>query len=89
MSAPNFAGATDNGEKVLSTTNFKLWRFATIAKLAMSATSSNGLLTVSQYKTLVSVVIAASTASIFVISTNVVLTPNREAKFFKNAYVPP
>jgi hypothetical protein len=46
---------------VLSTTNFKLC-FGDFDKPAISATSNNGLLTVSQYKTFVSGM-AASTAS--------------------------
>jgi hypothetical protein len=37
----------------------------------------------------VSGVIAASTTSSFVMSTNVVLTPNLGAKFLRKAYVPP
>ena len=78
-----------NGENVLSTTNFKLCFFAIFASDTISATSNNGLLTVSQYKTLVLSLIAASTTSNFVMSTNDVLMPNFGVKFFKNAYVPP
>ena len=55
----------------------------------MSATSNKGLLTDSQYKTLVFEVIEASTISNFVISTNDVSIPIRGEKFFKKAYVPP
>ncbi|MNY17640.1 hypothetical protein D3C86_1509670 [compost metagenome] len=85
ISAPNFAGATDKGEKVLSTTNLILCFLAILANPAISATSSNGLLTVSQYSTLVSGVIEASTISNLVISTKVVLIPNLGVKFFKKA----
>jgi hypothetical protein len=49
--------------------------FGDFDKPAISATSNNGLLTVS-HKTFVSGVMAASTASSFVISTNVVLISN-------------
>ena len=73
MSAPKRAGETERGENVLSTTKVKLCFLARIDKLAISATSNKGLLTVSQYITLVSRVIAASTISIFVMSTKVVL----------------
>ena len=83
--AQTFLGATDNGEKVLSTTNFKLCFLAILANPLISATSSNGLLTVSQYNTLVVSVIAASTRSNFVISTKLVLIPKRGVKFFKKA----
>jgi hypothetical protein len=47
--------------------------FGDFDKPAISATSNNGLLTVSQYKLRVWVM-AASTASSLVISTNVVLS---------------
>jgi hypothetical protein len=53
--------------------------FGDFDKPAISATS-NGLLTVSQYKTFVSGVMAASTAS-SLISTNVVLISNLGVKF--------
>jgi hypothetical protein len=55
--------------------------FGDFDKPAISATSNNGLLTVSQYKTFVSGVMAASTASSLVISTNVVLISNLGVKF--------
>ena len=84
ISAPKSAGETDNGENVLSTTNFKLYFLASLAKPLMSATSNKGLLTDSQYKTLVFVVIEDSTISNFVISTNDVSIPIRGEKFFKN-----
>ena len=73
----------------MSTTNLRLCFFAILAKEAISATSNKGLLTVSQYKTLVDGVMAASTRSNLVMSTKVVFTPNLGAKFFKKAYVPP
>jgi hypothetical protein len=53
ISAPNLTGETDKGEKVLSTTNFKLC-FGDFDKTSDIRTSNNGLLTVSQYKTFVS-----------------------------------
>ena len=71
-SAPNFAGEIDNGEKVLSTTSVNLYFFAKIANPSISATSNNGLLTDSQYKTLVFFVIAAATNANFVMSTKLV-----------------
>ena len=89
ISAPSFIGETDNGENVLSTTNFKLCFFAILESSTKLATSNKGLLTVSQYKTFVFGVIAASTTSNFVMSTNVVLIPILGTKFFKKAYVPP
>src|SRR5690606_3950441 len=85
ISAPSFAGDTDNGENVLSTTSFKLCFFAIFESPAISATSSKGLLTVSQYNTLVSLVIAASTKANFVMSTNEVVMPKRGVKFLRNA----
>src|SRR5690606_5068009 len=85
ISAPSFAGETDNGENVLSTTSLIPCFFAIVESDAISATSSKGLLTVSQYKTLVFGVMAASTASNFVISTKVVAMPKRGVKFLRNA----
>ena len=63
-------GEIDNGENVLSTTKVNLYFFANAANPPISATSNQGLLTDSQYKTLVFSVIEASTISKFVISTN-------------------
>jgi hypothetical protein len=57
--------------------------FGDFDKPAISATSNNGLLTVSQYKTFVVWVMAASTASSLVISTNVVLISNLGVKFLE------
>ena len=48
ISAPNFAGEIDNGENVLSTTNFKLCFLAIADNPFISATSKSGLLTDSQ-----------------------------------------
>ena len=48
MSVPKIVGEIESGEKVLSTTNLILCFFAIAAKPRKSATSSNGLLTVSQ-----------------------------------------
>ena len=48
ISAPSSFGDIDSGEKVLSTTSFKLYFLASLAKPGISATSSNGLLTDSQ-----------------------------------------
>ena len=59
------------------------------ARPLISAISSRGLLTHSQKIILVSGVMAASTASRFVISTKVVSMFSFGVKFFKNAYVPP
>ena len=84
-SAPNWIGEIDNGEKVLSTTSVNEYFFANAANSLISATSNKGLLTDSQYKTLVFSVIEASTISKFVISTNEVWMDNLGVKFFKNA----
>ena len=75
----------DKGENVLSTTSFRLCFLAIVDKPFMSATSNSGLLTDSQYKTFVRLVIAASTISKLVISTKAVSILKRGAKFFKNA----
>ena len=75
----------DNGENVLSTTNFKLCFLAKAANPFISATSKSGLLTDSQYKTFVFFVMAASTTSSFVISTNAVLILKRGVKFLRKA----
>ena len=48
MSAPSSLGDIDSGENVLSITSFKLYFLASLARLGMSATSNNGLLTDSQ-----------------------------------------
>ena len=85
ISAPNCAGEIDKGENVLSTTKVKLCFLAKVAKPLISATSNKGLLTDSQYKTFVFLVIAASTTSNFVISTNDVWMFILGVKFFKKA----
>jgi hypothetical protein len=77
ISAPNLTGETDRRKCYQQL--FKLCFLAIFDKPAISATS-NGLLTVSQYKTFVSGVMAASTAS-SLISTNVVLISNLGVKF--------
>ena len=89
ISAPSFLGVIESGEKVLSTTNCKSYFFANAERAFISATSYNGLLTLSQYNTLVFSLIAASTVAKLVMFTKEVLIPNLGVKFFKNAYVPP
>jgi hypothetical protein len=69
ISAPNLTGETEKRESYQQL----ILNYVLILINQRSATSNNGLLTVSQYKTFVSGVMAASTASSLVISTNVVL----------------
>ncbi|CAI8206284.1 MAG: Uncharacterised protein [Flavobacteriaceae bacterium] len=84
-SAPNLIGERLSGEKVLSTSSCRLCFFAMAASPFMSAISNSGLLTHSQNIILVFGVIAASTASKFVISTKEVSILSFGVKFFKKA----
>ena len=76
MSAPKFAGKTDKGEKVLSTTSRMPACLAILEISERSATSNRGLLTASQYITLVSLVMLFFIDSRLVISTKLVLIFN-------------
>ncbi|MNE82418.1 hypothetical protein D3C80_1791400 [compost metagenome] len=84
-SAPKDTGAIASGENVLSTTSFKLCFLANAAIPAISVISIRGLLTVSQYSTLVCGVIAFSTTSSLVLSTKVVRIFSLGRKFFMKA----
>ena len=84
-SAPKFFGKIDKGEKVLSTTSIIPAAFAILEILEISAISSKGLLTASQYINFVLLFILFFIDSKSVISIKLVVILSLLAKFFKKA----
>ena len=83
-SAPRRSGDRMSGLNVLSTTSRRRARVQA-GQSGMSATSSSGLLMLSQYRTRVFGVIAALTVCSSPRSTNRVVIPNRGSKLASNA----